>query len=358
MQNFEEDKLDIEKALDVLSNQESTSFVDYYETSLNNYDTFDKKAYETGHGYSSIDFPFIDEKLEGLLPGLYLFAARANCGKTALMTNLAWSYCKNPDNHLFCVYYSIDDNCNEVIPRLISMIEEIPISICDKPKRYIDELEILKQNESENLSKIAQYEDWLSKRELGLEMLKNNKDKFLIIDTDTVQSFEQLMDHAKKVQTFVKEKDPNNDIMVCIDAVSDLSFSTKNFRSSDEMNRELSIQLKNFANELKVPVFGSCHLKKQDSRPVLNDLRDTGRFQYDASAIFLLYNDVSENKQNASIYYGESPDVEPIIEINWAKNKKSSFKGNSFCYFIPEYSKVIECAENEMNRYKTLLYTN
>jgi replicative DNA helicase len=357
-----EDKDRLKQMLDdLLQDNTEVGMSDYYDEAGSAYDTFNEQSRHIGKGYSCPDFPFFDKKMEGLLPGLYLFAARSNCGKTALMTNLMWSYCTNPDNHLFGIYYSLDDSCNEVIPRLMSMLQKIPISVCSKPQRYEELVEQLSQSQELNDQMTADtYQEYLQKREMAIQQLKDAREHFFILDRNKIDGFEKLMDHAKKVQAYVKEKDPRNDIMICIDAVSDLSFTNRHFKSSDEEYREISKNLKALSDTLNVVVFGSAHLKKtgDNKRPQKDDLKDTNRFQYDASAIFLLHNDVSENKQNASIFYGQSPDVQPIIEIDWSKNKKSSYKGRSYCYFQPDYSYTQECSDEDRKRYDSLVYSN
>ena len=102
---------------DILKEDTDVTPQDYFALSNNVYDKFNESAYNRGKGYSCPDFPFFNKKMEGLLPGVYYFAARSNTGKTALMSNLMWNYCKNPENHLFGIYYSMDDSCNEVIFR-------------------------------------------------------------------------------------------------------------------------------------------------------------------------------------------------------------------------------------------------
>jgi hypothetical protein len=67
---------------------------------------------------------------------------------------------------------------------------------------------------------------------------------------------------------------------------------------------------------------------------------------------------VSENKQSAKIYQNVGADgyKRPILEFDWAKNKKSSYKGRTFCYFNPDYSKAIECDEEATKRFNALIY--
>jgi replicative DNA helicase len=357
-----DDKKEIQQAItDILENKDTdVQLKDYYESARLSYDTFNTYAYDTGKGYSCPDFPFFDEKMEGLLPGLYLFAARSNCGKTALMTNLMWSYCTNEENHLFGIYYSLDDSRNDVIPRMMSMLQKIPISVCSKPQRYLDTIEELKdKTDDESIQKRETYLEYVDKRNLALQQLKDNNQRFYIVDNQEINSFEKLIEHAKMVQTYVKSIDPKNDIIIGIDSVFDLTFVSKHFHSKDEESREISSRLKRLSEDLEIVIFGSCHLKKSNTkektRPIQDDLKDSGRFQYDAQAIFLLHNDVSENKQCAKIYYGTSPDVQPIIEINWSKNKRSSYKGMSYCYFQPDYSYVQECTLEDIRRYNMLL---
>lgn len=333
---------------------------DYYELAKKVYEDFEVESKKRGTGYICPNFPFFNSKIEGLLPGLYFFAGRSNHGKTAFMLNLVWDYCQYEKNHLFGLYYTLDDTLYDVVPRLISMLEDIPVSVSSKPARYeeivakIDTLPDEKKKEAEDFG-IA-----LEKRRLGLNKLKKSNKHFFIIDSNTVTGLEQIIKHAKTVQQYVKEKDPKNNIIVCIDSFSDLQYNNRRFSNADEKYRQISLELKKFATELNIPIFGSAHLKKRNDtkRPILDDLKDTNRFIYDASAVFLLHNDVSENKQNASIFWGEPPNLLPIIEINWAKNKRSSYKGNSYCYFLPEYSKTVECSLEDMKRYDSLLYSN
>lgn len=341
-------------------NHTDASLEDYFQLSRESYDTFDAYSYQVKHGYECPDFPFFSSKMEGLVPGLYLFAARANSGKTAVMTNLLWSYCTYQPNNLFCVYYSLDDSRNDVIPRMMSMLQQIPISVCAKPQRYIDAIESLKTDMSQEAKeRVEAYENLLTKREIALQQLKDNADKFYIVDSQEINSIEKLLSHAEKVQTYVKSIDPQNNIIIGIDSVFDLTFAKKRFHSKEEESREISSTLKRLAESLNVPVFGSCHLRKKSDkkRPIQDDLKDSGRLQYDAKAIFLLYNDVSENKQNATVFYGQAPDLQPIIEIDWSKNKASSYKGMSYCYFQPDYSYIQECTKEDMARYQTLMYS-
>ena len=73
-----------------------------------------------------------------------------------------------------------------------------------------------------------------------------------------------------------------------------------------------------------------------------------------------MYNDVSKNKQSAKIFrYEDEHDTEkkPVLEVDWAKNKISSYKGVTFCNFSPGYNKCTEVSEIAAEQYTTKLYS-
>ena len=353
---------EVKTVLSQLQNNNEVPMEDYYSLAQTIYDNFDERAHKKGHGYSCPDFPVFNQKLEGLEEGLYVFAGESNSGKTAIMTNIMWAFCKNKANKLFGIYYSLDDNTDEVIPRLIAMNQRIPIAVGSKPRRYEDFIEANKNNNDDFISsQVVQYQEYLDKRKKGLQELRDANKEFLILDREKIQDFEQLLDHAKKVQMFVKAKDPENNIIIAIDSLADLTIK-KSFSSDKERIDYIAMKVKQAANcDLKVPIFTSYHVRKlnRDGRPTLDDIKESSRIVYEASLAFLVFNDVSKNKQNASVYFSasDSQEKKPIIELDWAKNKKSSFKGRTYHFFTPDFSNVKECDKDSMNRYDAIVYT-
>ena len=348
---------------DVLQTKNEVVIEDYYALAKEIYDGFDTYAYQKGHGYAVNNFPVFNKRLEGMEEGLYIFAGESNSGKTAVVTNLVWNLCQREENRLFGIYYSLDDNTNEVIPRLIAMNQEIPISVASKPKRYMDFLEETKNAEDpEILERRELYIHWLEKRETGLRQLREANEKFLIVDKERIHNLEELLDHAKKVQLYVKSFNPGNNIVIAIDSIADLTVDSRKFNTDRERIDYISQTIKRAANiDLKVPVLGTYHLRKlnHNGRPTLDDVKESGRLVYEASMVFLVFNDVSKNKEGASVFYTfeNNEFKQPIIELDWAKNKKSSYKGRTYHYFCPDQSKVIECEENVHRRYDALIYT-
>ena len=354
---------EIETVLDILQEKNELPLEDYYSLAASIYDKFDEYAHKKGHGYKVPGFPIFDRRLEGLEEGLYIFAGESNSGKTAIVTNLVWDICNHADNKLFGIYYSLDDNTNEVIPRLIAMNQGIPIAVASKPQRYQDFIEASKDADDVDTQILrARYTEALMRREDGLRQLREANKQFLVIDKEKIHNIEELIDHAKKIQTYVKSFDPENNIIIAIDSVADLIVDAKRFNTERERVDYIAQTVKRAANiDLKVPIFGTYHLRKlnHNGRPTLDDVKESGRLVYEASMVFLVFNDVSKNKEGATIFYSSDDNEfkQPIVELDWAKNKKSSYKGRTYHYFVPDYSKTVECDEAAARRYDALIYS-
>lgn len=338
-----------------INNQNDEIIEDFLESSLDDYEVFEQNSWNKGDGYQATKFKRFTDYLEGLDEGLYLFAGESNAGKSAIMMNIMYDLCLTKSNKLFGIYYSLDDTKFEIIPRIISMSQSIPIGVCAKPKRYQN---LIDQGDENSIL----YAEYLEKRQIGLDDLKANKNNFKIEDSSKIKSAEDMFNHMKQLQHYVKSIDPEMNIIVAIDAVDDIRFATKHFGSTTDRHAEIARTIKQWAVDLHIPIFGSRHLTKlkQNRRPVLDDLKDSNEYVYEASAVFLVHNDVSKNKQAANIFYQVEglPTKYPVLELDWAKNKKSSFKGRDYYYFIPEYSLATECNENDVKRFDTIIYSN
>ena len=335
-------------------NKENIVIKDFMESTLDDLAFFEDNSWNKGDGYSFKRFPMMTENLEGLDEGLYLVAGESNTGKSALMMNMVYDLCSNPDNKLFGIYYLLDDTKYDIIPRIVAMDQSIPIGVVAKPQRYQNMIDAAEENS-------ATYQMYLDKRKDGLEKLRTQNNCFKIEDGSVIKSAEEMFQHMKQLQHYVKAIDPEMNIVVAIDAVDDIRFAGKHFGSTTDRHAEIARTIKEWSTELHRPSFGSRHLSKlrQNRRPTLDDLKDSNEYVYEASVVWLVHNDVSKNKQAAQIYYQPENSVEklPVLEIDWAKNKKSSFKGRTYSYFIPNYSKATECKENESKRYDTIVYS-
>lgn len=76
----------------------------------------------------------------------------------------------------------------------------------------------------------------------------------------------------------------------------------KNSANRQEEVSEISRSLKMMARELKVPVIVGCQLNRDlddrnDKRPLVTDLRESGTLEQDADIVLMLYRDVCYNKE-------------------------------------------------------------
>lgn len=327
---------------------------DFFNTMKEDLNEFEEISWNKGDGYSTPRFPMLTQHLEGFDNGLILLPAESNAGKSAIMMNIVEDMVMHEPNKLFGIYFSLDDSKHEIIPRVIAMREGINISTVAKPQR----IQNMINNGVENS---VELEIELQKRQQGINNLKANSNKMIIVDSNKVKTLDEMKAYIERVINYVKALDPEMNVVVAIDSIKDIILDDHyNIKTTNEASDFIARAVKHWTVEFNILIFSSVHLRKLNGnrRPTLDDLKDSNVLVYEASVIWLLFNDVSKNKQGAKLFYREEGVDEklPVIEFDWAKNKKSSFKGRTFAYFAPQMSRAVECNIDASKRFNALLY--
>src|SRR5690606_1477090 len=102
---------------------------------------------------------------------------------------------------------------------------------------------------------------------------------------------------------------------------------------------DMTRQLKQMARQFNVPVVLLSQLsraveQRQDKRPMMSDLRDSGSIEQDADLIMFLYRDD---------YYDKQSESKNIVEINLAKHRNGPV-GTIQLAFVKEYSQFVNLA--------------
>jgi len=327
--------------------------IDVFEASKQYIEDFDNACQNEGTGYEAPNFPIWSEKMEGLMNGFYIFAGYSNSGKSATCMNIAMDYALNEDNHLYLIYYSLDDTKEDIYSRIIAMRFRIPIAVVRKPKRFEKMIE-------EGAEDSAHYKNMLELREEAVTKIKDYANKFMVKDSEDIDCIEKMLNHAKMVKSYLQTRDPQANVIIVVDSLMDINIDSKNYREEKDRNTAISQLIKHYATtEIKCPIFGTAHVRKNSGRRItISDLKESGRYEYDARAVFLITNDVSRNGQNAEIYYTQKDDTQkhPVLEIYWAKNKTSSFKERTYCYFSPDNSLAIEVKKEQQEEFDSIIY--
>ena len=249
---------------------------------------YNQKEHITGipTGFADLDY-----KTAGLHGSeLILVAARPAMGKTAFALNIATNVAVRAKVPV--AIFSLEMSKEQLVSRVLSSETMI-----DSNK--------LKTGKMEE-------EDWIKLSE-GLEPLSEAE---MYIDDTPGISITEIRAKCRKLKL---EKDIG---LVVIDYLQLISGSGNRKNGSREQEiSEISRSLKILAKELNVPVIALSQLsrapeqRKDDHRPMLSDLRESGAIEQDADIVMFLYRDD---------YYNPDSENKNIAEVIIAKNRSGS----------------------------------
>ena len=250
----------------------------------------DITGYKTG-------FVELDHTLHGFQKGdLVILAARPAMGKTAVALNLAMNVANyNPEGAV--AIFSLEMPAEQLGMRLLSARSHV-------------EGDKIKTGRLGN-------EDWNAVNEAAADL---SKLPVYIDDTSTIK-IPEIFSKCRRLQA---EHGLN---LVLIDYIQLITGSSK--RSSESRQQEvsdISRSLKGLARELKVPVIALSQLsrtveQRENKRPMLSDLRESGAIEQDADIVMMLYRDAyynEEAKEKANETGSER------LEINIAKHRNGA----------------------------------
>lgn len=139
--------------------------------------------------------------------------------------------------------------------------------------------------------------------------------------------------------------------MVIVDYLQLVQAVGKHERREREIG-SISEALKRMANDLSVPVLAVASLsrdceRREDKRPVLSDLRESGSVESDAHTVTMIYNESKYNKNVPEVYRN-------IVEISVKKNKNGPTGVAPYLFDGPRF-RFVDLDANAKSQYKMFI---
>ena len=289
---------------DLIQNRGSREFVPIRQVAMNVLEKIEEASKNQGSVTGlPTGFVDLDYKTSGLQPSDFiLIAARPSMGKTAFVLNLVDHI--SVRKGLPCMIFSLEMSKEQLVNRMLSM------------ESNVDSQKLRTGTLSDT--------DWDAVVE-GIGIIGNSR---LIIDDTPGISVMELRSKCRKMKL---EYGLN---AVIIDYLQLMSGSGRGGDNRQQEIYEISRSLKALARELNAPVIALSQLSRacetrQDHRPMLSDLRESGAIEQDADVVMFLYRDG---------YYNKDTDTPNLAEVIIAKQRNGPI-GTVNLLWLPEYTK-------------------
>nr|DAT18404.1 MAG TPA: DnaB-like replicative helicase [Caudoviricetes sp.] len=260
----------------------------------------------------STGFVGLDKITTGLHEGnLIILAARPAMGKTALALNIAKHVATMERKP--AVIFSLEMGAEELIERIVASEGMVPGYHLKIGNLSTDEWKRLVQAQS------------------------NLYDTPIFVDDTAGIRISDIRSKSRKLS-----QEMGGLGIIIIDYLQLITGSKGENRQ--QIVSEISRELKILAKDLKVPVIALSQLsrsveQRQDKRPILSDLRESGSIEQDADIVAFLYREAYYQKEQA-----DSQEVNNVTELILEKNRHGSL-GTVKLYFHKEYTKFSSVEE-------------
>lgn len=237
---------------------------------------------------------------------LIILAARPGVGKTAFALNIAQNIGTSTDENV--AVFSLEMGATQLVNRML----------CAEGTINANNLRTGQLSEEEF-------------EKLFVAMGSLSKANIFIDDTPGIR----VSEIRSKSRRLMQERGGIG--LIIIDYLQLIEGSGKESRQQEVS--EISRQLKKLAMELNVPVIALSQLsrsveQRQDKRPILSDLRESGSLEQDADIVAFLYREDYYRAEDDEEEVEEDNVVEVLIEKN-----RSGARGTVKLLFIKEYNK-------------------
>lgn len=252
----------------------------------------------------------LDKLLNGFQDAeLTIIAARPSMGKTDTMNHIALK--AGWDGYL-PIIFSLEMSRTTLIDRLIAATGNFNRLKMRNPYEYFTD---------------GQKEKWMA----TLGMLDNAN---IEIDDRAGMTVPQIRATARKIIKANRDKKP----VILIDYLQIIRVSNPRDNQTQAIG-QISWDLKQMAKEFNCPVICLAQLnrsveQRQDKRPVMSDLRDSGNIEQDADVIAFLYRDD---------YYAKESERQNLLEFIIAKHRNGP-TGTVFASYVKDTGRLSNIA--------------
>lgn len=265
-------------------------------------------------------YPELDKMTAGLQPEeLIILAARPAVGKTAFALNIAQNIGTRTDRSV--AIFSLEMGAESLVNRMLCAEGTIEA-------RHLRTGQLTEQ-------------EW---HNLIMAMGSLSNTSIFIDDTPGIK----VSEIRARCRRLAQEK--GNLGLILIDYLQLIEGSGRESRQQEVS--EISRQLKKLAKELKVPVIALSQLsrsveQRQDKRPVLSDIRESGSIEQDADIVAFLYREDYYQRQGTEEDKNEEEQaVDDVIEVIIEKNR-SGARGTVELLFKKEYNKFASISRRD-----------